>query len=330
MFSWQYRLVCSIFDLILRIEGRPGTRSRQLLNGMSFLALALNRLEKIVTRRTELSCGTQCTNYLEPAGDPGIFGPDSVTWRVLSNPASVFIGGITAVLLELAEPSIRSGVWDHTNFRTDPVGRMRRTGLAAMAITYGSTRDAEAVMARIRRVHESITGVTPNGRPYRANDPELLTWVHVTAGYGFLQAYSRYLEPALSRADQDRYYTESLKVCRYYGIEWAPSSVSEVERYFEQMRPRLEHHEILEEFLELVLNVPVVSAAALPVQRMLVQAAIDLLPSWTRETLRLEKGQSLRVASRPLVRTTVALAGWLIRDGPPQQARRRVGTEGGH
>ena len=292
---------------------------------MSFLDLAFNRLEKIVTRRTELSYGTQRTNYLEPAGDPGIFGPDSVTWRVLSNPASVFIGGITAVLLELAEPSIRSGVWDHTNSRTDPVERMRRTGFAAMAITYGSRRDAEAVMARIRLVHESITGVTPDGRPYRANDPELLAWVHVTAGYGFLQAYLRYLEPALSLADQDRYYTESLKVCRYYGIEWAPSSVSEVERYFEQMRPRLEYHEILEEFLKLVLNVPVVSGAALPVQRMLVQAAIDLLPSWTRETLRLEKGQSLRVASRPLVRTTVALAGWLIRNGPPQQARRRVG-----
>jgi uncharacterized protein (DUF2236 family) len=184
---------------------------------MSFLSPALTLLEKIITSRTEAPCGVPRINYLEPPGDPGIFGPASVTWRVLSNPASVFIGGITAVLLELAEPSVRSGVWDHTNFRTDPVGRMRRTGLAAMVITYGNTRDAEAAMSRIRRVHEVITGVTPDGQLYRANDPELLTWVHVTAAYGFLNAYLRYLSPGLTRADQDRYYQESLKVADIMG-----------------------------------------------------------------------------------------------------------------
>jgi len=162
---------------------------------MSFLSPAFTLLEKIITSRTEAPCGVPRINYLEPPGDPGIFGPTSVTWRVLSNPASVFIGGITAVLLELAEPSVRSGVWDHTDFRTDPIGRMQRTGLAAMVITYGNTRDAEAAMSRIRRVHEVITGVTPDGQQYRANDPELLTWVHVTAAYGFLNAYLRYLSP---------------------------------------------------------------------------------------------------------------------------------------
>jgi uncharacterized protein (DUF2236 family) len=162
---------------------------------MSFLSPALTLLEKIITSRAEAPSGVPRINYLEPPGDPGIFGPTSVTWRVLSNPASVFIGGITAVLLELAEPSVRSGVWDHTNFRTDPIGRMQRTGLAAMVITYGNTRDAEAAMSRIRRVHEVITGVTPDGQQYRANDPELLTWVHVTAAYGFLNAYLRYLSP---------------------------------------------------------------------------------------------------------------------------------------
>ena len=291
---------------------------------MSFLSPARTFLEKIITSRTEASCGRPRINYLEPPGDPGIFGPASVTWRVLSNPASVFIGGITAVLLELAEPSVRSGVWDHTNFRTDPVGRMLRTGLVAMAITYGNRRDAEAAMSRIRRVHEVITGVTPDGQPYRANDPELLTWVHVTAAYGFLNAYLRYLSPGLTRADQDRYYQESLKVCGYYGLSSVPSSVAEVETYFERMRPGLQHHEILAEFLALVLNSPVISRAVLPVQRLLVQAAIDLLPPWARELLRLEKGQPLRVAMRPAVGAVVILAGGVIRNGPPQQAQQRM------
>src|ERR1700751_576449 len=185
---------------------------------MSFLSPALTLLEKIIPSRTEAPTGGPRINYLEPPGDPGIFGPTSVTWRVLSNPASVFIGGVTPCFFGLCAPSVRSGVWDHTNFRTDPIGRMQRTGLAAMAIIYGNTRDAEAAMSRIRRVHEVITGVTPDGQPYRANDPELLTWVHVTAAYGFLNAYLRYLNPRLTRADQDRYYQESLKVCGYYGL----------------------------------------------------------------------------------------------------------------
>jgi uncharacterized protein (DUF2236 family) len=244
---------------------------------------------------------------------------------VLSNPVSVFIGGITAVLLELAEPSVRSGVWDHTNFRDDPVGRMRRTGLAAMIFTYGCTRDAEAVTLRVRRLHERVKGITPGGQAYRANDPELLTWVYVTAGYGFLNAYLRYVNPRLPRAEQDRYYAESLNACQYYGINWTPSSVAELEAYLERMRPRLQHHEILEEFLSLVSNAPVVSASALPIQRLLIGAAIDLLPSWARELLKLERGQRLRVATRPLVRTIVTLGGRVIRNGPPQQAYMRMG-----
>jgi uncharacterized protein (DUF2236 family) len=298
---------------------------QQQRDRVAFPGAALAHLETICTSLTEPPSGTQGINYLEPAGDPGLFGPASVTWRVLSNPVSVFIGGITAVFLELAEPCVRSGVWDHTNFREDPVGRMRRTGLAAMVFTYGCRRDAEAATSRVRRLHERVKGVTPDGQPYRANDPELLTWVYVTAGYGFLKAYLRYVNARLPRADQDRYYAESLNACRYYGVNWVPSSVAEVDRYFEQMRPRLRHHEIFEEFLRLISNVPVVSAATMPIQRLLIEAAIDLLPCWARELLQLQKRQPLRVAMRPLVRAVVTLAGYVIRNGPPQRACLRMG-----
>ena len=104
-----------------------------------------------------------------------------------------------------------------------------------------------------------------------------------------------------------------------------PTKISrKVSWYFERMRPRLQHHEILAEFLALVLNSPVISGAVLPVQRLLVQAAIDLLPPWARELLRLEKGQPLRVAMRPAVGAIVILAGGVIRNGPPQQAQQRM------
>ena len=143
--------------------------------------------------------------------------------------------------------------------------------------------------------------------------------------YGFLNAYLRYVNPRLSRAEQDRYYAESLNACRYYGVNWMPSSVAEVGGYLERMQSRLRHHEILEEFLRLVSNAPVVSAVALPIQRLLIQAAIDLLPCWARGLLKLEKGQPLRVAMRPLVGATVTLAGQVIHNGPPQRACRRMG-----
>jgi uncharacterized protein (DUF2236 family) len=254
-----------------------------------------------------------------------VFGPDSVTWRVLSHPASVFIGGLTAVLLELAEPRVRSGVWDHTDFRRNPARRVRRTGLAAMAFTYGSTRDAEALSARVRRLHDRVWGTTPDGQPYEANDPELLTWVGVTAAYGFLSAYVRYVNPHLTRAEQDRYYAEAVRTCRYYGVKHVPASVAEVEGYFEAMRPRLRGHEIVGEFLELMWNVPLVSAPALPLQRMLVQAGIGLLPPWARGLLGFERGHRLRRAVSPLVRVAVVLSGYFIRNGAAQQACLRMG-----
>src|SRR5260370_33934961 len=103
---------------------------------MSFLSPALTLLEKIITSRTEAPCGVPRINYLEPPGDPGIFGPASVTWRVLSNPASVFIGGVTAGFFELVGPSVRSGGLEHTNFCTDRGGRIRRNRLEALDVHY--------------------------------------------------------------------------------------------------------------------------------------------------------------------------------------------------
>lgn len=300
------------------------------LDRVPFLGAARVRLERMVLSLTDPPGRAQHINYLEPAGNPGIFGPDSVSWRVLSNPVTVFIGGVTAVLFELAEPRVRSGVWDHTDFRHDPVARMRRTGLAAMIFTYGSSRDVEAMTSRVRRMHDRVNGTTPEGQPYQANDPELLTWVYATAAYGFMNAYLRYVNPRLNRAEHDRYYGESVHACRYYGANCTPASVAEVERYIEEMRPNLRNHEILEEFLNLVSNVPILSAAALPAQRLLVQAAIDVLPSWARELLRLEKAQPLRVAMRPLVRAMVGLASQVIRDGPPQRACLRMGLSASH
>jgi uncharacterized protein (DUF2236 family) len=115
--------------------------------------------------------------------------------RVFKNPLSLFIGGVTAVIVELAEPRVRTGVWEHTTFRTNPIRRLRRTGPAAMVTVYGARGTAEAMIARVRRMHDMVAGTTSSGEAYCTNDPELLNWVHATAAYGFVQAYHTYVRP---------------------------------------------------------------------------------------------------------------------------------------
>jgi uncharacterized protein (DUF2236 family) len=133
-----------------------------------------------VARRVLFDLGDQSSaDFLQPAGEAALVPPDSVSWRVFKNPVSLFLGGVAAVLMELAEPRVRTGIWEHTTFRIDPIRRLRRTGLAAMVTIYGARSVAEAMIARVRRMHDRVAGSTPAGKVYRANDPELLNWVRV-------------------------------------------------------------------------------------------------------------------------------------------------------
>ncbi len=120
-------------------------------------------------------------DFSGPTGAPALAAPDSISWQVFKNPLTLFIGGVTAVILELGEARVRAGVWDHTSFRTDPLTRLRRTGLAAMVTVYGAREVAETMIAGVNRAHERVQGTADDGRAYRANDVELLDWVQATA-----------------------------------------------------------------------------------------------------------------------------------------------------
>jgi uncharacterized protein (DUF2236 family) len=174
-------------------------------------------------------------DFLHPVGEAALVSPDSVSWRVFKNPISLFIGGVAAVIMELAEPRVRTGVWEHTTFRVDPIRRLRRTGLAAMVTIYGARGKAEAMIACVRRMHDRVAGSTPAGKAYRANDPELLNWVQATAAYGFLQAYHAYVRP-LCDLERDRYYAEGTLAASLYGAS-APTSEAALEMRFEPAFP---------------------------------------------------------------------------------------------
>jgi len=231
--------------------------------------------------RTLFDLGDQSSaDFLRPVGEAALVSPVSVSWRVFKNPLSLFIGGIAAVIMELAEPRVRTGVWEHTTFRIDPIRRLRRTGLAAMVTIYGARSTAEAMIALVRRLHDRVVGSTPAGKVYCANDPELLNWVQSTAAYGFLRAYHEYVR-SLSDWERDRYYAEGTLAASLYGAS-APTSEAALEKRFEAMANQLERSDILFEFLAIMRSAPILPLPLRPVQPLLIRAAINPTPPWVR------------------------------------------------
>jgi uncharacterized protein (DUF2236 family) len=216
-------------------------------------------------------------DFLRPAGEEALVSADSVSWRVFKNPLSLFVGGVTAVIMELAEPHVRAGVWEHTTFRSDPLRRLRRTGLAAMVTVYGARGVAEPMIARVRRMHDTVASTTLTGEPYRANHPELLNWVYATAAYGFVQAYHAYVQP-LSSQERNSYYAEGVPAAVLYGATTAPRSEVDLELLFEGTANRLERSDIVFEFLAIMRSAPILPLFLRPLQDLMVRAAIDLTP----------------------------------------------------
>jgi uncharacterized protein (DUF2236 family) len=276
-----------------------------------------------VATRALFDLGHQSSaDFLQPAGEAALVSPDSVSWRVFKNPLSLFIGGVAAVIMELAEPRVRTGVWEHTTFHINPIGRLQRTGFAAMVTIYGARSTAEAMIERVRRMHESIAGLTPAGKPYRANDPELLNWVQSTAAYGFLQAYHEYVRP-LSAVERNHFYAEGTLAANLYGASPATSEAA-LEMRFNEMSNQLERSDILFEFLAIMLSAPILPLPLRPVQPLLLRAAIDLTPHWLRRIVGLTD-QTLNALEAGVVRQIGAFADRLVLEtNPAVQACRRM------
>jgi uncharacterized protein (DUF2236 family) len=264
-------------------------------------------------------------DFSAPLGEPALVAADSVSWRIFKNPVTVFVGGVAAVLLEFAEPRVRDGVWQHSNFRTDPLTRLRRTGLAAMVTVYGPQGAAQAMIAGVVRRHERVSGRTREGEPYRASDPDLLDWVQATAGFGFTEAYHAAVRP-LTAQERGDLFAEALPAARLYGATGAPASGAELDALFAAMRPRLAASPVIFEFLDIMGQAPILPAPARPIQRLLVRAAADILPPWLRERLGLGSGWSLTRLERRFVRAAAQGGDRLIlRSSPWVLSCRRLG-----
>jgi uncharacterized protein (DUF2236 family) len=228
----------------------------------------------------------------------GLFGPGAVAWRVHGDVTSMMVGGISGLLLQMLHPEVLAGVWDHSNFRNDMHGRLRRTARFIATTTYAGRADAEAAIARVRAIHDRVRGTLPDGRDYFANDPALLAWVNVTEATSFLNAWIRYAEPDMSAADQDRYFLEMGRVAQALGADPVPHNQSEARALIAKMQPQLRCDDRTREVARLVLRQPARTIMAEPLQALTMQAGVDLLPGWARRM----HGLSAPAFSRPLVR----------------------------
>ncbi|MES2442636.1 MAG: oxygenase MpaB family protein [Pseudomonadota bacterium] len=213
----------------------------------------------------------------------GLFGPQSVVWRVHGDLITMMVGGVTALLLQMLHPAVLAGVWDHSTFRSDMLGRLRRTARFIAVTGYDSREAAGAAIAKVREVHTRVHGVLPDGTPYKADDPRLLAWVHVTEAIAFLGAWIRYAEPGMSLADQDRYFAEFAIIAEALGADPIPRTRAEAEALIAEMRADLFSDARTREVARMVLTQPAPSLVVKPFQALTFQAAVDLLPDWARD-----------------------------------------------
>lgn len=265
-------------------------------------------------------------DYANPPGDPGLFGPDSVCWRVHADFTSMMIGGVSALMLQALHPLALAGVWDHSSFRTDMRGRLRRTATFIAGTTYGARKDALALIERVKRIHLSVTGIAPDGRPYRASDPALLTWVHVAEVSSFLAAYLRYVDPSLSAEQQDRYYAEVASIANMLGATDVPETREQVAAYLESMRPQLEASSRTLEVVRILRRAaPPDRPLMRPAVKLMLNAGVDLLPDWAQAMLGFNSLARMRAAlARPGVRMVAPVIRWAHVNAVSKRARRRA------
>ncbi|ANY90053.1 MULTISPECIES: oxygenase MpaB family protein [Pseudomonas] len=283
------------------------------------------RIETQVMSLTGLALGQ--LDLESPKGDPGLFGPQSISWQVHGDFPSMLVGGISALMLQLLHPLALAGVWDHSNFRQDLLGRLRRTSQFISGTTFGSTRDAEWLIEKVRTIHLKVIGTAPDGRPYAASDPDLLTWVHVAEVSSFLAAHLRYRNPHLSREAQDAYYDEIALIAERLGARDVPRSCQAVEAYLQRMRPQLLCDVRSHEVVDILLDAPAPSRMAQPVGKLMLNAGIDLLPDWARDMLDLHQSPLQQRMIRVGINRIAPVLRWAMRNGSAHRARRRMGIE---
>jgi len=219
--------------------------------------------------------------------------------RLVHGDSSMFIGGIRALLLQSLHPLAMAAVAGHSGYRGDPWGRLQRTSYFLAVTTFGRVGDAQEAIGKVRAIHERVTGTAPDGRPYAASDPRLLTWVHIAEADSFLHAHSLFGARPLDQAGRDGYVADLARIGAALGVPEPPRTEAELAARIEEYRPELAATAQAREAARFLLLNPPLPIIARPPYGVLAAAAVSLLPGWARRPLWLPR---LPIAEAAVVR----------------------------
>ena len=276
-----------------------------------------------------LSREAPAPDYDAPLGDPGLFGPDSVTWKIHADFPSMMAGGLASLMLQALHPLALAGVWDHSAFRTDTLGRLRNTTAFVGRTTYAPRVPAEAAIERVLAIHHAVRGTAPDGRPYSADDPHLLTWVHCAGCWCFLRAYETYCHIRIPPTMQDAYLAEMARIAEALGARNVPQSTASLDDFFAQVRPELVFDARTRETLR------VLGSIRLPIpfsgfsRDLFMGAAAALLPRWALDLMERSTVTRLRdgASSRALQLIAPSVRDAMAEGGLAWRACRRTGAD---
>ncbi len=265
-----------------------------------------------VSQLPEAAAGGTARPRDESSADPGLFGPESVTWRIHGDPAMA-VAGFRSLLLQAVHPLVMAGFDANSAFRDDPWGRLQRTGEWVATVTYGTTAEAERAGAALRKIHSRLKpGVEPEtGLSYRIDDPDLLLWVHCTEVESFLSTYRRCGGP-LAPGEGDRYVDEMRQSARLVGLdpEAVPRTEAQIAEYYTRVRPQLRVTSVARRNALWAFTPPMprwveLATPARPAWAALVSTAGAMLPRWARRLYGLP--------GLPLTDLTATLSGRALR-----------------
>jgi uncharacterized protein (DUF2236 family) len=253
---------------------------------------------------------------LHQAGGERWFAEDRPVRRVHGD-SSMFIGGIRALLLQSLHPLAMAAVAQHSDYRGDPWGRLQRTSYFLAVTTFGQASDAREAIARVKAVHRHVTGTAPDGRPYAASDPHLLTWVHIAEADSFLQAHTRFGVQPLDQAGRDGYVADMARIGIELGVPDPPRTEAELADRIGQFRAELTATADARDAARFLLISPPLPVIARAPYGVLAAAAVSLLPGWARRPLRLPRlPVTEAVVVRPAGRAMVHSIRWAT-SAPP-------------
>ena len=252
---------------------------------------------------------------LSDPDDPGLFPPESAIWRVHAD-VSMFIGGLRALLLQTLHEPTMTGVAAHSDYRDDPLGRLRRTANFLGVTTYGPRSSALETIDAVKRIHDRVQGTLPDGTPYAANDPHLLGWVHATEVDSFLRAYQRYATRRLDAAQANEYVADMAVVATLMGVVDPPTDCAALRTTLHGYRRELRVTPHTRDAVRFLLHPPF-PLLARPTYNVIASAAVSLLPGYARRMLWLPVPPGIEpLMVRPVATALMRTLGWALAPAP--------------